>query len=160
MIKTLISFGIVFVLGIHCHARKNEDSYTNKEKLITFSGVVYDIEGAVISARVSISAMDKVNTIVQSRTTESGRFVLKLQPGIYQLVIEAKQVGFKKQIYTNFRIVDSTLGTFNSDFVLEAGGCDDCDWIRDGLEPIPVPLIPMPLTKPESIPLNNKPENF
>jgi hypothetical protein len=150
MVKFFLTLAVFITLGINCPAQNNNDSKKRDEGFITFSGVVYDTEGsAVFGAHVSVSRKISANdtSTVQSRTDEGGRFRFILKPGTYELVVDATQLYFKKTVYSNLRIVNSTWGTFNQDIVLEAGRCDDCSWIRDGLEPIPDTK-----TKPQSIP--------
>lgn len=124
--KIFISFVLFLVSFISIQAQQKEINIKNKEKLITLSGVVYDISGAVIT-NAFVSVKTTGNWSNQTKTNEEGLYELKLLPAIYE--IEFESVGFKKLTLSKFRVVNSFSGKINNDIVLEVRSCDDCEWI-------------------------------
>lgn len=101
---------------------------------INLSGIVYDANGAVI-VKAKVKVTNKNNESFETETNDEGVYSLKLLPDSYE--IEFVQSGFKKKLFKNFKVVNSTYGKINQDIVLDiiddtncgAGGCIQRDTI-------------------------------
>ncbi len=85
---------------------------------IKLTGVVYDINGAVIVG-AKVKATNKNSESVEVKTNDEGIYLLNLLPEFYK--IEVEQVGFKKLVIEGFQLINSTYGKMNKDIVLEVG---------------------------------------
>ena len=92
------------------------NSYKIKDKyFIIFTGTVYDPTGAVVSS-VNIKVTDEQGRSNAVKTNDEGAFLIGLAPGLYSIIIE--KAGFKTLEYKKYRIVNSTFGKMNIDFVI------------------------------------------
>lgn len=91
---------------------KNENT-----KNITLAGTIYDANGAVVVG-TKVKATNKKGESFEATTNDSGIYLLNLLPDYY--TIEFEQIGFKKSVIKNFKVVNSN-GKINFDLVLEVG---------------------------------------
>lgn len=124
--KVFIHVALLMFFALSIQAQQKETSAQNNEKVITLSGIVYDITGAVVG-NTNVSAKNSENKIFQTKTNDDGVFNLKLIPANYEIEFEA--VGFKKVKLSKFRVVNSTYGKISQDIVLEVRDCNDCEWV-------------------------------
>lgn len=93
----------------------------------TFSGTVYDDNGAAIAKSVvKISGVDNFERTIF--TDENGAFEINLAAGNYS--IEVSSAGFQNYKVEKYRIAPAYKGKLNLDIVLEVRPCDDCHWIE------------------------------
>ena len=79
-------------------------------------GTVFDTEGSAIKD-AKIVATDPKGNKFEETTNDNGIYSLLLPLGYYK--IEASAKSFCPTIFTKYKIVDSTYGKMNLDFVLE-----------------------------------------
>jgi len=84
---------------------------------MVLTGVVYDINGAVIVDRVSVVAYGAGGKSYEATTDEEGIYKFNLPLGLYN--IKASAPHFCSSQVARFRVVDSTHGKMSLDFVLE-----------------------------------------
>ena len=110
---------------------------------IKLSGTVYDPNGAVVP-RANVKVTDKSGHRFKAITNDEGSFLLALIPGLY--TIEIERPGFTKLIYKEYRIVDSTFGKMNIDFVIfGSSDHEPCGYTgADCLNPGPIEVKEMP----------------
>ena len=126
VLKLLIGFAFILIFSLHTQAQQSDTTVKNNETLITLSGVVYDVTGALVT-NARVSARTSNNRIFETTTNGDGIFSLNLPPSSYQ--IEFESPGFKILKLLNFKVVNSTYGKMNQDIVLEVRDCDDCKGI-------------------------------
>lgn len=84
-------------------------------QIIRVSGTVYDPTGAVVPS-VNIKATDEQGRSNAVKTNDEGAFLIELAPGLFSIIIE--KAGFKTLEYKKYRVVNSTYGKMNIDFVI------------------------------------------
>ncbi len=105
----------------HCKRQKFEFkliktlSQTSSQRM-SLIGTVFDTEGSVIKD-AKIVATDPKGNKFDTTTNDYGIYSLLLPLGYYN--IEASAKSFCPTIFTKYKIVDSTYGKMNLDFVLE-----------------------------------------
>lgn len=105
----------------HCKRQKFEFKLIKtlsqiSSQLMNLSGAVFDTYGSVIT-KAKIVASDNNGYKVQTETDDYGIYSLILPFGYYK--IEASAKSFCPTVFAKYKIVDSTYGKMNLDFVLE-----------------------------------------
>ena len=95
---------LLFVLATLVHGQE-----------IKLTGIIYDPNGAVVSL-ADVKAIDKEGRSFRAKSNNEGSFLLELVPDLYTIEIDAS--GFRKLKYQEFRVVKSTFGKMNIDFVI------------------------------------------
>jgi hypothetical protein len=87
------------------------------------STAIFDENGAiVVTARLTAARSD--GKIFDALVNADGKYELDLPFGIYS--IEAAAPGFRRKVFSDYRIVDATLKKMSLDFVLEVQSFSEC----------------------------------
>lgn len=124
----------------------SQNTVAPPQKPIAISGTIYDPYGAVVTG-AEIIARNKIPEVFRTRTDVEGKYQLDLTPGAYEISITSP--GFRKLVYSDFQIADSTAATKDFQLVIAlptdhepcgyAGACFD-DEIPEGVTSSP-PLV-------------------
>jgi hypothetical protein len=111
----LISF-LVFLFSVSVCAQDRGAPKPESQKMV-LTGVVYDINGAVIVNGARVSARSADGKEYDSATDTEGIYWITLPLGNYK--VEARATWFCPTRIDSFRVVNSTHGKMSLDFVLE-----------------------------------------
>jgi hypothetical protein len=121
--RLLLSLSLLLSFGLAVGAQQKMTAAKN-ERLVVFTGVVYDQMGAVIPG-TRVAARRKDEKLFRTTANENGVFELRLVPSTYEIEFDGPP-GFKKLTLNNAIVVDGYAGKMNHDIVLEVRDCDDC----------------------------------
>lgn len=125
MKKSLPALLFVLLLSFGSFAQGRDPVQTNEPKTV-LTGVVYDINGAVVVDTL-IVAYKRDGKKYETATNDEGVYRIELPLALY--AIQAGAAGFCPAQVDGFRIVNSTHGKMSLDFVLEvAGPKEDCKY--------------------------------
>jgi hypothetical protein len=113
--KSLFALLVVLFLGFNALAQSRDPVQTPEPKTM-LTGVVYDINGAVIVDTL-IVAYNKDGKKYETATNDEGVYKVELPLALY--VIQVGASGFCPAQVDRFRIVNSTHGKMSLDFVLD-----------------------------------------
>ncbi|HEX8491663.1 MAG TPA: carboxypeptidase-like regulatory domain-containing protein [Pyrinomonadaceae bacterium] len=116
--KTLLLTLLLILLLLHGAVAQNGNSVPAVEPKMILTGVVYDINGAVIIYDTTVVARDSKGRKYEAATNDEGVYRLELPLGLYRIEVSAN--GFCPEQAERFRVVNSTHGRMSLDFVLEA----------------------------------------
>ncbi len=119
MKKILFTALVISLLGSSGFAQHPRSSQFGEPKMI-LTGVVYDVNGAVIVNGTMVIAYDGNGKKYESVTNDEGVYKLELPLAAYKIKVSAP--GFCPKQVEDFIIVDSTHGKMSLDFVLEVAG--------------------------------------
>lgn len=107
----------------HCKRQKIEfklikTSVQMSSQTMLLTGVVFETQGALM-IEAKVIAIDEKGKKFEGVTNDDGIYSLNLPLGYYR--IEASARFFCPTIFAKYKIVDSTYGKMNLDFVLEVG---------------------------------------
>jgi hypothetical protein len=95
---------------------------------MSLTGVVYDVNGAVVVGGTKVLAKDAAGRSYEAATDDEGLYKLKLPLGVYSVRVSAP--GFCVTRVERLRVVNSTHGKLSLDFVLEHEGCGgECGYV-------------------------------
>jgi hypothetical protein len=118
--KKFLAAALITVLLSFTHPAQNRDSAPNLPATMVLTGVVYDINGAVIAGGTVMAAVAGENKQYGAVTNDEGSYKIELPLGVYK--IEASANLFCPKQVEDFVIVNSTHGKMSLDFVLEVSG--------------------------------------
>jgi hypothetical protein len=113
--KSLLALLILLLLSFSALAQ-SADAIQTIEPKIMLTGVVYDINGAVIVDTLVV-AYNKDGKKYETATNDEGVYKIELPLALY--VIQAGADGFCPGQVDRFRVVNSTHGKMSLDFVLD-----------------------------------------
>lgn len=122
---------------------------------IVLTGVVYDINGAVIVG-ARIEAKRRNGVVIVGTSNGVGIYDLRLEPDIYSLTI--KSYGFRTRVIKDYLVVDSTYKKMYIDVVLEvANDHEPCGYAGDCSGLFPTRLIEMNDAPPVETSIKRRP---
>jgi hypothetical protein len=116
MKKILLTSAALLMLAAAANAQNGTPVGEGKPTM-TLTGAVYDTNGAVIVNGLKIVLRGVVGAPYETSTNEEGIYKIKLPLGVYRIRVSAP--GFCPAMVEKYRVVNSTYGKMNLDFVLE-----------------------------------------
>jgi hypothetical protein len=107
---------VVLLLSVNALAQSRGPIQAIEPKMI-LTGVVYDINGAVIADGTVVVVNNSGGGKYGGATNSEGVYQLELPPALYTIEVGAQ--GFCAEQVERFRVVNSTHGKMSLDFVLE-----------------------------------------
>lgn len=116
MKKILFTALVILLLGLNGFAQNRSSTQSGEQRMI-LTGVVYDINGAVIVSGTTVIAYNGNGKKYGSVTNDEGIYKIDLPLAAYKIEVAAP--GFCPKQVEDFIIVNSTHGKMSLDFVLE-----------------------------------------
>ena len=135
MKKAALVVSMLLLLLCPSASAQQRDAAPGGEQKMTLTGVLYDINGAVIITGASVVAESAGGQKYESATDEDGFYRFELPLAVYK--IRASAPGFCPREYADFKVVASTHGKMALDFVLEVADKQSSCWPGSYVETAP-----------------------
>jgi hypothetical protein len=115
--KQLLFASMMLLLLSFSAIAQERNSVPAGEPTVILTGVVYDINGAVVVSCTRVVAYNSAGKMYGSATDDQGNYKLELPSALYTVEVDAP--GFCPAQTERFRVVKTSLGKMSLDFVLE-----------------------------------------